>query len=328
MTLLKSDILLKSHSSFKIGGSAKFYAEPKSFQELQSILQETERLRLRPFVFGFGSNLLFPDDTAPDQCFVSLKYLTDIDYLDDTLHLSAGVPLTFLAIIGHKFGQDFDFTYLLPGSVAAGVYINARYMEREIGQIVKTVQYLDLDDTMKGVQQIEQSQCLFGYKKSIFQQQNWLITGVDIGFPDVTSGQLAEMCEVMEQISSKLSIISDIYMYGQYFTDLIRKEGAISDSLLVIEEHRNRYKHFAYPSAGSVFKNDRRLGKPIGLIIDELGLKGKSEGDAVISPDHGNIIFNRGSARASDVLKLIDTMSKEIFGIYGIRPETEITIIE
>ena len=87
-----------------------------------------------------------------------------------------------------------------------------------------------------------------------------------------------------------------------------------------------REKHpLEYPSAGSVFKNIP--GQPAGKIIEELGIKGKSCGDAQISPKHANFIVNKGKAKAADVLKLIAFVQEKVKKEKNINLETEVVII-
>jgi UDP-N-acetylmuramate dehydrogenase len=71
-------------------------------------------------------------------------------------------------------------------------------------------------------------------------------------------------------------------------------------------EDRRKKGHYRFPSAGSVFKNDRSLGAPTGVLLDSLGLKGLSSGDASVADFHANIIINRGSARAADIRTLVE----------------------
>ena len=52
-----------------------------------------------------------------------------------------------------------------------------------------------------------------------------------------------------------------------------------------------------YPSAGSVFRNPAP-DMPSGKLIDDLGLKGKRIGDAMISVKHANFIINLGIAKS------------------------------
>ena len=89
----------------------------------------------------------------------------------------------------------------------------------------------------------------------------------------------------------------------------------------------NRYEYLKYPSAGCVFKNCYNVGVPTGKLIDELGFKGKSIGGAKVFEKHANFIVNTGEAKASDVIKLIEMIEKEVLEKRNIRLEREVRVI-
>jgi UDP-N-acetylmuramate dehydrogenase len=78
------------------------------------------------------------------------------------------------------------------------------------------------------------------------------------------------------------------------------------------------------PSCGSVFVNPP--GDYAGRLIEAAGLKGTSEGGAMISPLHANFIVNAGGARAADVLKLIERARAAVLAQAGVALETEVRI--
>ncbi|MDP6794069.1 MAG: UDP-N-acetylmuramate dehydrogenase [Verrucomicrobiota bacterium] len=78
-------------------------------------------------------------------------------------------------------------------------------------------------------------------------------------------------------------------------------------------------------SAGCVFKNPETI--PAGKLVDELGLKGASEGGAMVSEEHGNFIVNNGGATADDVLRLIGHIREQALAERGIELQTEVQII-
>ncbi len=81
----------------------------------------------------------------------------------------------------------------------------------------------------------------------------------------------------------------------------------------------------AAPSAGCIFKNPGAI--PAGRLIDELGLKGRRIGGAMVSDVHGNFIVNEGEATARDVLALIDVIKQEAKTTRGIELHTEVEIL-
>jgi len=78
-------------------------------------------------------------------------------------------------------------------------------------------------------------------------------------------------------------------------------------------------------SAGSIFRNPPNISA--GEIIEEAGLKGVKIGGAKISEVHGNFIVNSESAKAEDVLALIDLVRKKVWEERGISLKCEVKII-
>ena len=78
-------------------------------------------------------------------------------------------------------------------------------------------------------------------------------------------------------------------------------------------------------SAGCMFKNPDST--PAGKLVDELGLKGSSNGKAAVSDIHGNFIVNSGGASASDVLGLIESIRVTARERRNIELETEVKIL-
>jgi len=85
--------------------------------------------------------------------------------------------------------------------------------------------------------------------------------------------------------------------------------------------------HYLFPCAGSAFKNNRDFGKPTGLIIDELGLRGFQVGGAQVAPFHGNIVINTGNATAADIRALMDEVAAKVKAATGFVLEPEILFV-
>ena len=90
-------------------------------------------------------------------------------------------------------------------------------------------------------------------------------------------------------------------------------------------DKRNKTQPIKMSNTGSIFKNPDSIAA--GKLIEELGLKGYEIGGAQISELHGNFIINRGSAKASEVLKLIDVAKENAYKSRGIILEPEVRIL-
>ena len=70
---------LKKHTTFKVGGKARVFAEPENAETLQFLLAELSKLKVPSFILGGGSNLVPQDEDL--ECFViSTKKLCNISY--------------------------------------------------------------------------------------------------------------------------------------------------------------------------------------------------------------------------------------------------------
>ena len=77
-------------------------------------------------------------------------------------------------------------------------------------------------------------------------------------------------------------------------------------------------------NGGCVFKNPR--GMSAGALIDKAGLKGLREGGAFVSDKHANFILADKGARASDVLKLINTIRETVYKRLEVYLELELEV--
>jgi UDP-N-acetylmuramate dehydrogenase len=84
---------------------------------------------------------------------------------------------------------------------------------------------------------------------------------------------------------------------------------------------------FDQPCCGSTFTNPPGGTKTAGMLIDECGLKSFTIGGAQVSTLHANYIINKGTATASDVLKVIEHVRKTVTKKTGITLELECKII-
>lgn len=125
----------------------------------------------------------------------------------------------------------------------------------------------------------------FGYRKSVFQTGEYIVVGATLKLSSCPREQLMQK---------------------------------IQDNLLWRKNHQP-----SLPSAGSVFKTTKN-GKSAGQIIDDLGLKGETVGNAQISLVHANFIVNLGGATSKDIKLLIEQMQNKVQQKYSILLEREI----
>ena len=98
----------------------------------------------------------------------------------------------------------------------------------------------------------------------------------------------------------------------------------ILQGIRICNEKRRSSQPLGQKSAGCIFKNPP--GASAGRMIDELGLKGLSVGDARVSDRHANFFVNTGKAGATDMLALISDVRARVNTAFHMELEHEVVI--
>ena len=98
----------------------------------------------------------------------------------------------------------------------------------------------------------------------------------------------------------------------------------ILQGIRICNEKRRSSQPLGQKSAGCIFKNPP--GASAGRMIDELGLKGLSVGDAKVSDRHANFFVNAGEASAKDMLTLIADVRGRVENAFGVKLEHEVVV--
>jgi UDP-N-acetylmuramate dehydrogenase len=98
----------------------------------------------------------------------------------------------------------------------------------------------------------------------------------------------------------------------------------ILKGIRICNEKRRASQPLGQKSAGCIFKNPP--GASAGRMIDELGLKGLSFGDARVSDRHANFFVNAGRASAKDMLALIAGVRERVEKSFGVILEYEVVV--
>ncbi len=293
---------LAGHTTFKVGGPAALFVEPEDTDSLQRALQICSEGGCSPFILGGGSNLVV-SDAGIDGVVISLGKMRRIEIIEDEksgkdnwyyLRCSGGTPISEITGFCAKQGFTGLETFAgLPGTIGGACFMNARCYEVQVSDVLVRAEYIPLQsDRSCTVQTYRLNEADWDYKRSPFAEQL---------APAVVT---AAVLKVRKGNAAEIAAEND-----RYRRDRIDKG------------------HFKYPSAGSVFKNNRNYGKPSGRIIDEAGLKGLSVGGAQVAPWHGNFIINTGNATAGDIRQLVTLIQDKVREQTGFELEPEILFI-
>src|SRR6202165_786723 len=98
----------------------------------------------------------------------------------------------------------------------------------------------------------------------------------------------------------------------------------ILEGIRICNEKRRSGQPLGQKSAGCIFKNSPSASA--GRMIDELGLKGLSVGDARVSDRHANFFVNAGRASAKDMFTLISDVRQRVHSAFNVELEHEVVV--
>lgn len=256
---------MAKHTSFRIGGPADALLVPGSYGELRGCLSFLHENGLPFFLLGGGTNLLV-SDRGVRGVVVQTTALDRVVVDGARLVVQSGASVAKVCERALDHGlSGLEFLHGMPGTIGGAVWMNARCYGGSVSDVFVCGTVIVPPDRELVVGRDESQ---FGYKISPFQTIDGCIKEVVLGLKE---GRREEIRVRMQQ----------------NYEDRVKKG------------------HFRAPSAGSLFKNDRRFGAPSGQILDELNMRGRVSGGAEISSYHANIFINRDNASAADVLDLI-----------------------
>lgn len=302
---------MASKTTFKIGGNAALFIAPKNYYSFQIVLNVLNFYNAKFFILGGGSNVVLPDDTY-DGVIISTQEFNDILIMPPEdcppafgkieleenqvlVTCFSGTPMASLVNFCTKNNiSGIEQFAGLPGSVGGAVYMNARCFDKSISDILFATSYMNYNTPQVTLEKCKFNSSDWDYKKSPFQNCKKFIT-------------TATFLLIKKSESEHQQIEAD---NKKYINERVSKG------------------HFKYPSAGSVFKNNRDFGQPSGKIIDDCGLKGYTIGGAKIADFHGNFIVNFNNAKAKDVIDLVNYTINKVENKFGFLLEPEIIFVD
>lgn len=156
---------LRLHCTFGIGGDAKIFAEPTTFEDLMELVDCLHNNKEAYKIVGNSSNILY-SDLGFDGAIISTSQIKGMQRLSDNVMLvSAGEQLGAVANLAIKNGLGgLEFAVGIPATIGGAVVMNAGAFGSSISDVVKSVTYFD-GSSLKTKTREELN---FGYRKSMF----------------------------------------------------------------------------------------------------------------------------------------------------------------
>ena len=287
--IIKNNINLQNYTTIKVGGCTEFFAEPESISELIEYLRWVKLNNLKCRIIGAGSNLLIKDTlhNGLTICTRKLKKIK-INKLSGLVEAESGVMLPVIAnLLAHNGCEGGEWLIGIPGTIGGAVFMNAGSGELWISKYLLSVQVIDTQNLK--VYSFSKENLIFNYRFSSFQ-------------------------------TNKFAILSANFMFRPN-----RDIKKIADKTKENLKKRTKTQPYHLPSFGSVFKNP--TNNFAGKLIEEVGLKGFSIGNAQVSKLHSNFIVNNGDATSEEIYQLITVIQQKVLQKKGIFLHPEVRMI-
>lgn len=157
--------LLKARTTFKVGGPADFFIEPRDPADLKALLGLRAKYKIPLSIIGSGSNIMAPDKGVKGAVVrLSSSYFRKISFKGNCLEAGSGALLNKVILSGKQKGlSGMEYLTGIPGTVGGALAMNAGIPKRCIGDLVRDVRVMDRSGKIKA---LPKRKIKFSYRSS------------------------------------------------------------------------------------------------------------------------------------------------------------------
>jgi UDP-N-acetylmuramate dehydrogenase len=278
---------LSHHTTWRIGGPADVFIVPSTVEHVQRVMQITHHHQIPIFVLGRGSNLLVRDGGIRGVVLKLSDNLTDIE-IQPHNRLTVMAGRSFVSTANFAIRNGLSGLEFATGIPGAVGGAVMMNAGAHGGEVKDVLVSADVVDETGQILTLTNQDLKFAYRYSCLKDHPLPVVKAVF---QLKPGDPEEMKEKVRQWSKR----------------------------------RQTTQPLSLPNCGSVFRNPE--GTYAGKLIESSGLKGACVGAAQISELHANFIVNRGGAKASDVIRLMELVQETILRNFGITLTPEVRIV-
>ena len=216
---------LKKHTTFRIGGAAKYFFTPKNSTEIYDIICYCRENHMPYYILGNGSNVLFSDDGYDGAVINIYNSMNDISITGEYIYAMAGALLSKIAVTAKDNElHGMEFAAGIPGTIGGAMVMNAGAYGGEMRDIVSYVDILDIDGNIR---KYSCEEMCFGYRKSIVSS-DMVVVGAEL---KLQKGDRMEIETEMERLK-QLRVSKQPLEYPSAGSTFKRPEGYFAGKLI------------------------------------------------------------------------------------------------
>ncbi|MDD3531303.1 MAG: UDP-N-acetylmuramate dehydrogenase [Candidatus Pacebacteria bacterium] len=355
---IREHVPLASFTTLGVGGEARFFAEPRSLEDVQEAAAFARARDLPLFVLGGGSNVVVSDEGFSGLVLRMRSTQLSTEERGDMVFVTAGAGMVWDDFVVYAIKHNlFGIECLsgVPGTVGGAVVANLGAYGAQASDTFVRADVLDTRSGEPALKVFENEQCDFSYHDSFFSREpgRYIIIRATFALSrdagaipayrdnrfDMTSlavslGRAPTQSEVRAEVLRMREEKGSLIMPGRIS---FKSAGSFFHMPFVSEEQyalvaakaqeidaakEERLRPWAWRQKNGSYK------VAPGFLLEYTEFKkGYVRGDVGISPRHTLSIINVGEGSARDIAALARDMQDAVEKIFGIRLEREVEYI-
>ena len=223
---VKTEEPMKNHTTFRVGGSARYFVMPRTAEEVAKITELCIQENVPYYIVGNGSNLLVSDKGYDGVIIQIYKQMSQVEVKGNEVYAQAGALLSMIA----KRALDaelagFEFAAGIPGTLGGACVMNAGAYGGEMKDVLKSVTVLDKEGK---VRTLAKEELELGYRTSVIAKKGYIVLEAVI---ELQKGKGEEIKAIMDDLKEK-RITKQPLEYPSAGSTFKRPEGYFAGKLI------------------------------------------------------------------------------------------------
>ena len=340
------DYSLLAHNTFGIDAKCSRFVEYASVEEAQLLVASLTEADQPLLILGGGSNLLLTGDyqgTVLHSAIMGIEVMENSSFENQedekgSVFLKCGSGEVFDDVVayavehGYHGAENLSF---IPGEVGASAVQNIGAYGVEAKDIIYKVEAVEI--ATGKVVNFDNADCQYSYRQSKFKHEwrdKYLVTHViyrlsktftpDLDYGNIRTSLAAK--HIAEPTAQQLRDVI-IEIRNAKLPDP-KVEGNAGSFFMNPIVEKAKYDELAaqYPGMPHYTIDAEHEKIPAGWMIDQCGWKGKNLGRAGVHDKQALVLVNRGGATGEEIVKLCETIRKDVFEKFGIEIHPEVNV--
>lgn len=340
------DYSLLAHNTFGIDAKCSRFVEYASVEEAQQLVASLTEADQPLLILGGGSNLLLTGDyqgTVLHSAIMGIEVMENSSFENHedekgSVFLKCGSGEVFDDVVAYAVEHGYhgaENLSIIPGEVGASAVQNIGAYGVEAKDIIYKVEAVEI--ATGKVVNFDNADCQYSYRQSKFKYEwrdKYLVTHViyrlsktftpDLDYGNIRTSLAAK--HIAEPTAQQLRDVI-IEIRNAKLPDP-KVEGNAGSFFMNPIVEKAKYDELAaqYPGMPHYTIDAEHEKIPAGWMIDQCGWKGKNLGRAGVHDKQALVLVNRGGATGEEIVKLCETIRKDVFEKFGIEIHPEVNV--